>query len=205
MAKIRVYELAKKLGVSSNDLRAVLSALGIEAKTNISGISDEDAKRVEKSFEKKEMPKTTEKELTSVEKEVRTVTAKSSKKEAEKSKEFTKGISPAQEEKARKIKDAGAKEEIKVPKAKIEEVKELHKEKSFITPVKKAPVPAKETFNKKIPPDEADVTEIESIEKVKSKHGMQRAFDSIRRVDVVKRKPDFRQPHKKFEKKPFFK
>lgn len=205
MAKIRVYELAKKIGVSSNDLRARLSELGIEAKTNISGISDEDAKRAEKSFEKKEMPKTTEKELAPVEKKVRTVTAKSSKKEAEKPKEFTKGISPAQGEKARKVRDAGAKEEIKIPKEKIEEVKEPHKEKSFIAPVKKIPVPAKETFHKKIIPDEADVTEIESIEKVKSKHGMQRAFDSIRRVDVVKRKPDFRQPHKKFEKKPFFK
>lgn len=206
MAKIRVYELAKKLGVSSNDMLARLSALGIEAKTHISGINDDDAKRVEKTFDKKEKPKTTDKGLIPVEKKVKTVTAKAVKKEAGKSKESAKGR-PVQggeeksQEKARTIRDAGIKEHIKVPKEKIEEATGPHKEKSFITSVKKPSFPAKETLHKKIVPDEADVTEIESIEKVKSKHGMQRAFDSIRRVDVVKRKPDFRQPHKKYEKK----
>ncbi|MBI5674939.1 MAG: translation initiation factor IF-2 [Nitrospirae bacterium] len=196
MAKIRIYELAKKLGVSSNDLRAGLSALGIEAKTNISGIDDDDAKRVEKIFKKKEKPKTTEKELAPVEKKAKTVTAKLSKKEAEKSKESAKETSPVQE----------GKEDIKILKEKIEESKEPSKEKPSVTPpAKTASFTAKEKFHKKTIPDEADVKEIESIEKVKSKHGMQRAFDSIRRVDAVKRKPDFRQPHKKFEKKPLFK
>lgn len=190
MAKIRVYELAKKLGVSSNDLRAGLSALGIEAKTNISGIADDDAKRVEKTFEKKETPKTTAKELLPAENISKTVTDKAIKKEAEKSKESAKGMRPVQgtQEKARTIKDAGIKEDIKVPKEKIEEAKGPHKDKSL----------------QKIVSGEAYATETESSEKAKSKHGMQRAFDSIRRVDAVKKKPDFRQSHKKYEKKPLF-
>src|SRR4030042_768366 len=115
MAKIRVYELAKKLGVSSNDLLARLSSLGIEAKTNFSGIDDADAKRVGKTFEKKEKPKTTEKELTPDEKKAKTVTAKAVKKESGKSKEFPKGMRPVQggkektQEKARTIRDTGQK------------------------------------------------------------------------------------------------
>src|SRR4030065_377621 len=102
MAKIRVYELAKKLGVSSNDLLAGLSALGIEAKTNISGINDDDAKRVEKTFEKKEKPKTTDKEFTPADKKAKTVTAKVVKKEAETDKESAKEMRPPHREKEKK-------------------------------------------------------------------------------------------------------
>ena len=46
MAKVRVYELAKELDVSNKELLAQLDALGIEAKSHSSSISEEDAEKV---------------------------------------------------------------------------------------------------------------------------------------------------------------
>jgi len=45
--KIRVYELAKKLNRSNKELMAVLEQLGIQIKTHMSSITNEEAQMVE--------------------------------------------------------------------------------------------------------------------------------------------------------------
>jgi translation initiation factor IF-2 len=198
MAKIRVYELAKKLGVSSGDMLARLSALGIEAKTNFSGISDEDAKRAEKSFEKKEEQKDAEKKP----KQVPEKTAGVAAVKPEVSVSPRPRVEEGKREKEAKVKDIAARE-VKPLQKVAEEPKREQKEAAPQFPPKKKTILPKERLQKKNIPEEAAVWPgVENIGKIKSKHGMQRAFDSIRRVDVIKKKPDFRQPHKKHDKRP---
>ena len=50
MSKIRVHELAKKIGVANQDVIAQLSKLGVKVKTPSSGIEAEVAEKVEKAF-----------------------------------------------------------------------------------------------------------------------------------------------------------
>ncbi len=49
MAKVRVHELAKKAGLSSKELLALLQKAGIEVKTASSGVSDEVAEKIMKA------------------------------------------------------------------------------------------------------------------------------------------------------------
>ena len=50
MAKIRVYELARELGLESKDVLARVHELGIEAKTASSGLEPVDAGTVRQSY-----------------------------------------------------------------------------------------------------------------------------------------------------------
>ena len=72
MTVIRVHELAKKMGVESKDLIAVLDKMGIKEKTPTSGLDDKETKslidklkavRKEKEKTKKEKPAATEAEV----------------------------------------------------------------------------------------------------------------------------------------------
>ena len=64
MGKIKIHEIAKKLGVNSKEVLEKALELGIEAKTHLSSIEEKDAKRIEAKFtvvkkeqkEKKESP-----------------------------------------------------------------------------------------------------------------------------------------------------
>lgn len=66
MGKIKVHELAKELGLTSKELIAKAEALGIEAKTHMSSLEDEDVERIRKestsskSVEKKTQEKAKE-------------------------------------------------------------------------------------------------------------------------------------------------
>lgn len=53
MGKLRVYELAKKLNVSSKDIIEELAKLGIEVKSHSSSIEDKDAEKITGIFTKK--------------------------------------------------------------------------------------------------------------------------------------------------------
>lgn len=50
MAKIRIYELAKKIGKDNNDILKFLGEKGIEGKSHMSGLDEKDAKMVEEHF-----------------------------------------------------------------------------------------------------------------------------------------------------------
>ena len=73
MAKIKVYELAKELGVENAEILAVLESKGIEGKKHMSALEDEQAAEIRKTIgnsiksdkvqkaEKTEKPKAAEK------------------------------------------------------------------------------------------------------------------------------------------------
>ena len=53
MTKLRVHELAKKLGVDNKDILSTLAELGIKGKTHSSAIEPEITEKVEKLLKKK--------------------------------------------------------------------------------------------------------------------------------------------------------
>ena len=53
MGKIKIHEIAKKLGLTSKEVLERANELKIDVKTHMSGVSDEDAKKIEDSFQKK--------------------------------------------------------------------------------------------------------------------------------------------------------
>ncbi len=58
--ELNVHELAKQLGKDSKDILKVLAEHGIEAKTHMSSITEEDAAKVRRTFQKQESPKSQE-------------------------------------------------------------------------------------------------------------------------------------------------
>ena len=56
MAKVRVHELAKSLGKDSKEIIEILKKDGVEVKSHMSSVSDEEAQKVRNRFEKKEKP-----------------------------------------------------------------------------------------------------------------------------------------------------
>ena len=58
--KIKIHEIAKKIGVTSKEALEKAKSLGIEASSHLSGVSEEEAEKIEKSFKgsnKAEEPK----------------------------------------------------------------------------------------------------------------------------------------------------
>jgi len=172
MSNIRVYELAKKLGVKSKDILAELSKLGIEGKAHTSGIEPDLAKTIENKLLKKvaELPK-------------ETLPEKSSVAEA-----------------------AVVPEIAKVPQKPKEQVAE---EQIPIRESKEATVTLEEEEELKVPDRFKKEMEIEKIEKFRVKPGMQKAFQTIRKIEPKRwheQKPFKRlekvKPIQKEEKKP---
>ncbi len=61
MGKIKIHEIAKKLGLSSKEVLDVAKKLNIDAKSHLSGIEEEEAQKIEKELTKKgEKKKTNE-------------------------------------------------------------------------------------------------------------------------------------------------
>ena len=54
MGKIKIHEIAKKLGLTSKEIIERANELKIDVKTHLSGVTDEEAKRIEDSFQKKD-------------------------------------------------------------------------------------------------------------------------------------------------------
>ena len=58
MSKIRIYELAKQLGVANKDLVAKINSIGIEAKSHMAMLTEEEAAKATALYQpKKEEPK----------------------------------------------------------------------------------------------------------------------------------------------------
>ena len=62
MAKIKVHEVAKKVGVTSKEAVEKAKELGIEVKSHLSNLEESDAKRLEESFGKVKKEKKENKE-----------------------------------------------------------------------------------------------------------------------------------------------
>ncbi len=178
MAGIRIYELSKQINISNKEILAKLAGLGIQAKSHMSNIDEETAKKLTHLFSQKQ-PAETQKKPSPVkikEKKTKTPPAGKSKKTTEESKPGTdtKEKTPAIEQPAAKQRD----DEIKKDGATADE-------DEIVVP---------DNIKKEV--------ESEKLAKFKSKPGMQRAFDSIRRVETSKKGFDFKPRHKKYDKKP---
>jgi translation initiation factor IF-2 len=172
MQKIRIYELAKRLGIPNKTVLSALTRLGIEGKTHSSSIEPDLAKKVEDALLKKG-PKPVKR-------------TPSEKKEKRKEEPVT---PPTQ----------AAAEETKEPELPPDEKKPAA-----------APAPREEEDELKIPERFRKEIEVEKIEKFKVKPGMQRAFQTIRKIEpkkwhdqrTIKKGIRHRTPYTAEERKP---
>lgn len=154
MSKIRIYELAKKLDVSSKVVLNELSKLGIEGKTHTSGIEPEIAKTIEDTLQKKA---------------------------AESLKEVLPSPPPVEKP------SEGLKGH---PVPTIETEPSIEPQKTLVIPEEEEELKVPDRFKKEI--------ETEKIEKFKAKPGMQRAFQTIRKIEP--KRWHEQKPTKRFEK-----
>ena len=141
MTKIRIYDLAKKLGVSNKEIISVLSSLGIEGKKPASNIDEETAHKVEEYLKAQATPEKP------VVKEVETEL-------------------PTVEEKP-------PLETVRIiPERKEKKESPLPREVMFV-----------EETELKVPDRFKKELETEKVEKIKVKPAMQKAFQSIRKIE----------------------
>ena len=57
LGKIKIYDISKKLGLTSKEVLDVANKLNIEAKSHLSSIDEEDAKKIENELAKKQEKK----------------------------------------------------------------------------------------------------------------------------------------------------
>ncbi len=176
MAKPRIYELSKKLGVPNKTIIAELSKLGIKAKTHSSSVEPEIAKKIEHLFQKKGAEPTKAKAPT---KAVKPAKAKK----------------PAKVEKPIKAKKPAADIVPEKPLKPAVQIKRKIKRKvkrqlppktdtDLVAEIEKQDVPLPDEEDElKIPERFKKEIETEKIEKFKSKPGMQRAFQTIRKIE----------------------
>jgi len=151
MAKIRIYEIAKRLNVTSKEVLARLAELGIEAKTHSSSVTEDVIEKLKGII--------------------------GGEREAEEgmSRESEKGITMEQPGTRTTEPRKATEKELK---GVVEEEEEIIVPDRFKSQIKEA-----------------------TQEKFRVKSGMQRAFDTIRRVDVTKRRYDFRHGYRRPFKK----
>ena len=53
LGKIKIHEIAKKLNLTSKEVLDIANKLNIEAKSHLSGVEEEEAKRIEEAIAKK--------------------------------------------------------------------------------------------------------------------------------------------------------
>ncbi len=157
MSKIRIYELAKKLGVANKIILNELSKLGIEGKTHSSSIEPEVARKIETMLLQK--------------------SGKPSGKTAPVKEAVTKTLRPRTEKLQEEQHATEApREEIKTEREETETiVPEEKTEKTLTAPLEEEELKIPDRFKKEM--------ETEKIEKFKAKPGMQRAFQTIRKIE----------------------
>ena len=62
LGKIKIYDIAKKLNLTSKEVLDIAKKLKIEAKSHLSGVDEEEAKKIEKEISKKQGKGTADKE-----------------------------------------------------------------------------------------------------------------------------------------------
>lgn len=147
MSKIRVYELAKRLGVTNKIILDKLAKLGIEGKTHFSSIDTDLIKTIEDTLLKK-----TVKPLTMPPPDKKIIEEKAAEPSIE------------------------TLPEEHLPTTPLEEEKPVIEEQI-------APVLPEEEEELKIPDRFKKEIETEKIEKFKTKPGMQRAFQTIKKIE----------------------
>ena len=54
LGKIKIYDIAKKLNLTSKEILEIANKLNIDAKSHLSGIEEDEAKRIENEITKKQ-------------------------------------------------------------------------------------------------------------------------------------------------------
>ena len=176
---MRIYELAKSINLSNKEIIVKLAGLGISVKSHMSNIDDETAEKLIGIFTKEGKVKEGTKLSPPKKKE------KPAKPAAPKKAKEATEVQPSPPKAAADTKTAPA------PKEAVTQ-KETAPEKEAV-----AASEAKEVLDNKPKKDEDPGNKT----KFKAKPGMQRAFDSIRRVEVSKKGYDFKPRFKKHDKK----
>jgi translation initiation factor IF-2 len=230
---MRIFELAKKLDKQSKEILAELSRMGIKGKTHASSIDEDSAARIIKSFrtpaakEKARKPVKKATTKTEEEKTKKTLKKKTAAKVVEKAKpidhkKIVKKEKAAPTKKARrKEKEAIATDIRKAERKKPEQdTKKIQGEPAgdagmqenladYGKPVEIMDSSALEQEEEiKLPDRFKKEIEAEKIEKFKSKPSLQRAFQSIRKIESKRwhdtrtfRKGDKSRPLQKQEQK----
>lgn len=177
MIKMRIYELAKKLGVPNKAILSELAMLGVDGKTHSSGIDAELAKKVENSVLKKP--------------DVRPPEAPKPDKQTAAAETRRTPVKPSPHKHKKPEKAAGPSLAVKTDKLPEKEKEPETEEQTDTAPEEKVAAveglakvaPAEEEEELKIPDRFKKEIELEKIEKFKAKPGMQRAFQTIRKIE----------------------
>ena len=175
MNKIRIYELAKKLGVANKVILTEIAKLGIEGKTHASSIEPDLAGKIESVVLKKTaQPAKEQPPLKKKEKPVQHPAEAAAKKH--------KAPVSVEEKKPAAIQPAAPAPEEKKPEPEAE-IAAAAEDKTSEVQEAIVPPPHEEEDELKIPDKYKKETELEKIEKFKAKPGMQRAFQTIRKIE----------------------
>ncbi len=169
MTKIRVYELAKKLNLQSKEILDALSSMGIEGKTHSSSIEKDVAEKITKAL--KTGRAAVEKTAAAPE------TLKPARAEGTPEKKAVRPEKPG----AEAVQKGRVREEGKKGR---EEKTSGEKERGPEEGTPAAPADVEEEI--KLPDRFKKDIEAEKIEKFKAKPGLQRAFQSIRKIEPKK-------------------
>ena len=82
LGKIKVHEIAKKLGLTSKEVLEAANNLNIEAKSHLSGVSEEEANKIENSLKNKNAKKQGKERKEEVEKTTKKKSADNEKEKA---------------------------------------------------------------------------------------------------------------------------
>jgi len=170
---MRIHEFSKEVNKSSKEIIAKLAGLGISAKSHMASLDADAENKLREMYGVAAKPAVVKKPEPVKKKEKAATPAAVTKPEKAEEKPSAK---PA------------AKEKIKTEVKKVVEKKPASEETAD-----EDEVVVPDRFKKEV--------QAEKIEKFKAKPGMQRAFDSIRRVEVSKKGPSFNQRGGKRDKK----
>jgi len=179
MANIRIYELSKKIGIPNKTIITELSKLGVKAKTHSSSIEKEIAKKIEDIFRKKAPVKTKAKVKA---KEPSDVKAPPKVVRPPKIKKKPAAKKPAVDITPEKLPRPFV--ETRPEKERSEEELPSETDTDLVADSEKQEIPLPDEEDElKIPERFKKEIETEKIEKFKSKPGMQRAFQTIRKIE----------------------
>lgn len=162
MQKIRIYELARKLNIPNKSILMELSKLGIEGKTHSSTIAPDIVEKIEELI----LRRPAEREETPAPAETQPIEK----------------IEPAMPEVPAETAIPSASQEFIAPE---QEIVETPQDQEIVPGTAAAAAPAEED-ELKIPDRFKKEMETEKMEKFKTKPGMQRAFQTIRKVEPKK-------------------
>ena len=91
MGKIKIYDIAKKLGLTSKEVLDIAKKLNIEAKSHLSGVEEDEAKKIESELSNKSEKGNSDK-AKSEEKAAKKVNADKNKNEKRRNEIFNKVI-----------------------------------------------------------------------------------------------------------------